>query len=166
MVQHGDVARFGDEAPGPADLRLPPDPERLAQATGADYHRVGLERRRGDLIRHLMRRADRWERLVDADASAADEALRQIPGVGAWTAANVRLYCLGDPDAVLIGDYHVPNVVSVNLGGPDRADDRLMLELLAPYAGQRGRVMRLINAAGRSAPRRGPKLAPRDIRRQ
>jgi hypothetical protein len=39
-----------------------------------------------------------------------------------------------------------------------------MLELLAPWAGQRQRVVRLIELAGRAAPRFGPRFAPNDIR--
>jgi hypothetical protein len=39
-----------------------------------------------------------------------------------------------------------------------------MLELLAPWAGQRQRVMRLIEAGGMGAPRFGPRFSPNDIR--
>jgi hypothetical protein len=38
-----------------------------------------------------------------------------------------------------------------------------MLELLEPYRGQRGRVIRLLKLAGAAAPRYGPRLAPRRI---
>jgi hypothetical protein len=38
-----------------------------------------------------------------------------------------------------------------------------MLELLAPYAGHRGRVQRLLKYSGRKAPRRGPKLSVMDF---
>jgi hypothetical protein len=40
-----------------------------------------------------------------------------------------------------------------------------MLELLAPFAGHRGRVVRLIEAAGITAPRRGPRMRLRHIAR-
>jgi hypothetical protein len=39
-----------------------------------------------------------------------------------------------------------------------------MLELLAPWAGQRQRVMRLVEATGVGAPRFGPRFAYPDIR--
>jgi hypothetical protein len=39
-----------------------------------------------------------------------------------------------------------------------------MLELLAPWAGQRQRVMRLVEAAGIAAPRFGPRFSPLDAR--
>jgi hypothetical protein len=40
-----------------------------------------------------------------------------------------------------------------------------MLELLDPYQGHRGRVIRLIEAAGISAPRFGPRSTVRSFRR-
>jgi hypothetical protein len=38
-----------------------------------------------------------------------------------------------------------------------------MLELLEPYRGQRGRVQRLLEVGRITAPRYGPRLAPRRI---
>jgi hypothetical protein len=38
-----------------------------------------------------------------------------------------------------------------------------MLQLLEPYAGQRGRVQRLLEAGRVAAPRFGPRMAPRRI---
>ena len=39
-----------------------------------------------------------------------------------------------------------------------------MLELLAPYAGHRYRVSRLIELGGTAPPRRGPRMSVRDYR--
>ena len=69
----------------------------------------------------------------------------------------------GDPDAISVGDYHLPNVVAWALAREPRADDAHMLELLEPYRGQRGRVQRLLEAAGIQAPRYGPRMAPHRI---
>ena len=93
----------------------------------------------------------------------ARRRLRAIPGVGVWTAAEVAHVALGDPDAVSIGDYHLPHVVAWVLAGEPRATDERMLELLEPYRGQRGRVVRLIEASGAAAPRYGPRLPLRRI---
>jgi hypothetical protein len=41
----------------------------------------------------------------------------------------------------------------------------VMLELLAPYAGHRHRVTRLVKLSGLRPPRRGPRLPVRDYRR-
>jgi 3-methyladenine DNA glycosylase/8-oxoguanine DNA glycosylase len=64
---------------------------------------------------------------------------------------------LGHPDAVAVGDYHLKNVVAFNLAGAPRGSDERMLELLAPYAGQRGRVVRLLLLGGRMPPAFGPR---------
>ena len=50
------------------------------------------------------------------------------------------------------------------LTGQARGTDERMLELLAPWAGQRQRVMRLIELTGQRAPRFGPKFHYTDIR--
>ena len=109
------------------------------------------------------RHAARLERLVDVAPDAAYPVLRSIPGVGPWTAAEVGQRAFGDPDAVSVGDFHLPHLVSWALAGEPRATDERMLELLAPYAGQRGRVIRLLEASGIRAPRYGPRLSPRSI---
>lgn len=170
----GIVGRWGEPAPGPAGergLRVPPDPAVLAALPYYAFHPVGLERRRAELIRAVAREAPRLERLVDAtpgprgDPAAAHRALLAIPGIGPWTAAEVGARALGDPDAVSVGDAHLPSLVSWALAGEPRGTDERMLELLEPYRGQRGRVIRLLEATGISAPRYGPRAAPRRIER-
>ena len=42
---------------------------------------------------------------------------------------------------------------------------RQMLELLAPWAGQRARVVKLIELSGFAPPKYGPRFSPNDIRR-
>ena len=89
--------------------------------------------------------------------------LRSLPGIGPWTAAEVVRSAFGDPDAVSVGDYHVPNTVAWALAGEPRGTDERMLELLEPYRGQRGRVQRLLEVGRITAPRCGPRMAPRSI---
>lgn len=84
-----------------------------------------------------------------------------MPGIGPWTAAEVALRALGDRDAVSVGDFHLPNLVCWVLAGEPRGDDARMLELLEPYRGQRGRVIRLLEASGLRSPRYGPPRSPR-----
>ncbi|MGH9283934.1 MAG: DNA-3-methyladenine glycosylase 2 family protein, partial [Acidimicrobiales bacterium] len=86
-----------------------------------------------------------------------------ITGVGPWTAAEVALVAMGDADAVSVNDYHLPHQVAFALAGEPRADDARMLELLEPYRGHRGRVIRLILAGGIQAPRFGPRRRLRAI---
>jgi 3-methyladenine DNA glycosylase/8-oxoguanine DNA glycosylase len=89
--------------------------------------------------------------------------LESIGGIGPWTAAEIGRVAFGDPDAISVGDFHVPRLVCWALAGEPRGDDARMLQLLAPYEGQRGRVQRLLEASGIRAPRHGPRMAPRRI---
>jgi 3-methyladenine DNA glycosylase/8-oxoguanine DNA glycosylase len=156
---------WGEPAPGPLGLRLQPSPARLAAAPYWDLHRFGLEQRRAETLIRAARSAGRLEALAQLPPESAREALLALPGIGPWTAAEVTLVALGDPDAVSVGDYHLPSAVAWALAGEPRADDRRMLELLEPYRGQRGRVIRLLAAAGVAAPRRGPRLPLRHLER-
>jgi 3-methyladenine DNA glycosylase/8-oxoguanine DNA glycosylase len=102
------------------------------------------------------------ERVRD-DRDRLDRRLRAIPGIGVWTSAEVR-FALGDPDAVSVGDYNLPGTVCHALAGATREEctDELMLELLEPYRGQRGRVIRLVvRAVGRGLLPRQGRRAPR-----
>lgn len=159
------VARWGEPAPGPTGLRLPPDPELLAGVAYYDLHVLGVERARADTVRRAAVNAATHEALRHIDHTEARLRLGAVPGIGRWTAAEVALVALGDPDAVPVGDAHLPNDVTYALTGVAVDDDEAMLEALAPFAGQRGRVLRLLSAAGIRAPRRAPRYAPRDIRR-
>ncbi len=154
------IRRWGEPAPGPAPLRLAPTPAILSGLPYHAYHPLGLERRRADVIR---RAATVARRLEAAPATEARQLLAAIAGIGPWTIAEVLRVADGDPDAISVGDFHLPNLVSWALTGEPRADDRRMLELLEPYRGQRGRVQRLLELSGIAAPRRGPRIALRQI---
>jgi 3-methyladenine DNA glycosylase/8-oxoguanine DNA glycosylase len=160
---HGLIDRWGEAAPGPFGLRLLPAAIVLAAIPYHEMHPIGIERRRAELIRTVAARAQRFEDIVDLPLGDAYARLTALPGVGPWTAAEVAIRALGDPDAVSIGDYHLPSLVSYALAGERRGTDLRMLELLEPYRGQRGRVIRLLEASGiRPAPH-GPRMQPRSI---
>ncbi|HEY2813153.1 MAG TPA: hypothetical protein VGJ03_06805 [Acidimicrobiales bacterium] len=155
------VRRFGERAPGPAGLLVAPEPAQLRTITSATWHGLGVERRRAETIRRAATVAAALE--AASDAATLRQRLTGIPGIGPWTAAEVAIVALGDPDAVSVGDYHLPHAVTWTLAGEPRGDDARMLELLAPFAGHRGRVVRLIEAGGMTAPRRGPRMPLRHI---
>jgi hypothetical protein len=90
---------------------------------------------------------------------------REVPRFGPWTQALVRAEALGDPDSVAVGDFHLKNVVATSLARRPRGTDDEMLELLAPYAGQRGRVLSWLSLEGVRAPKFGPRRRNIDIRR-
>lgn len=159
------VRRCGEPAPGGSRLLLPPSAATLARLPYWIFHCCNVERRRADVVRHVAGRASSIDGLRQTDSATAAARLRTLPGVGAWTAAEVVSVSHGDTDAVPLGDYHLPHLVAWALAGRPRGDDELMLHLLEPYSGQRGRVIRLLAAAGWSAPRFGPPTARRDISR-
>lgn len=160
------IRRWGEDAPGPvAGLRLPPAPERLAATPYQDFHRMGVERKRAVIVIDSCRRLDRMEEALSLPPVAAVRRLTAFPGIGPWTANLVVRLAMGDADAVEVGDYHVPNLVAWNLAGEPRADDARMLELLSPFRGHRGRVVRLLALEGQRAPAYGPRTFARRVER-
>lgn len=79
--------------------------------------------------------------------------------------AEVARIALGDADAVSVGDYHVPHLVSWALAGEPRGSDERMLELLEPFRPHRGRVQRLLLASQIRPPAFGPRMDVRAIDR-
>jgi 3-methyladenine DNA glycosylase/8-oxoguanine DNA glycosylase len=154
--------RLGEPAPGPVDvvgdLRLPPDPSTLAGRPAWWFHPLGIEAKRARALTEVARHASKYWDWCRSGTHAAASKLGILPGVGPWTVGSVLRPALGDPDAVPVGDFHFPNIVAWNLAGEARGDDDRMLELLAPYLGQRGRVLHAITHAGRRAPAFAPKV--------
>lgn len=157
------LSRLGEPAPGPHRLRLLPPPQTLARTPYWAFHPLGLERRRADTIRAAAAIAPRLEQIRGMRADDARRRLESVPGVGPWTAAETMRLALGDPDAVSVGDFNLPRQVCWVLAGERDGDDARMLELLAPYAGQRARVVLLIERSGLRPARRAPRYAPRKI---
>lgn len=146
------VLAWGEPAPGSSGLRLPPTCAQLAERPYWEFHHLGVERSRARRITVACRElaASDGSR-YPTDADTYDRLLR-IPGVGPWTAALVARTTAGDPDAVEIGDFHVKNHITYALTGEARGSDDRMLELLAPFAGHRGRVVRLLTSVVRRPP--------------
>ena len=157
------VHALGQPAPGPPGLTVPPSAAVLARTPYWTFHGFGVERRRAEVIIRAAHSATRLEETVSMDLHDARRRLEAFPGVGSWTAAKVALVALGDPDAVPVGDYHLPHAVAYALEGVPRSTDERMLQLLAPYLGHRARVTRLIGVAGITPPRYGPKMPLRNI---
>ncbi|MCD0451187.1 DNA-3-methyladenine glycosylase 2 family protein [Actinocorallia sp. API 0066] len=159
------LRRFGEPAPGVPELRVPPPPEVWARIPSWEWHRAGAEAVRGRTIigaaRARLEREPGEGPVGRAEGAAA--RLGALPGVGPWTVAEVRQRALGDPDAVSVGDYNLPGIVGWAFLGR-KVDDATMLELLEPYRGQRYRVTTLLQLAGHTPPKRGPRLSVRDYR--
>jgi 3-methyladenine DNA glycosylase/8-oxoguanine DNA glycosylase len=157
--------RFGEPAPGPReDLRLLPHPKELRRLPYYVFHPLNIEQHRAELIRRIADRASALQRAARMPGPQALEHLQKLRGIGPWTAGIVVGGSLGYADAVPLADIHLPNIVATNLAGEPRATDERMLELLQPYAGARGLVVRLLKTGGAKAPRYGPRMDVNDIR--
>lgn len=153
------LAELGEPAPGPVPIQLPPSPQTLAETPYWRFHGWGVERRRAEIVQGAALRASRLEEATGMAPGLASARLRALPGIGPWSAAEIARVALGDRDCVSVGDFHLPHQVTFALRGRARGSDEEMLELLEPFRGYRGLVIRLIEVAGIQAPRRGPRLA-------
>jgi 3-methyladenine DNA glycosylase/8-oxoguanine DNA glycosylase len=157
----------GERAPGPTPrpMFIPPGIDGWRSIPSWTWHRAGLEPPQSRTIVAAAALGPSIERALGAAVTGddRDRILTSLRGIGLWTAAETRIHALGDADAVSVGDYHLAHEVGYALTGA-RTDDDGMLELLAPWAGQRQRVIRLIGRAGVREPRRGPRVHPEDHR--
>jgi len=153
------VTRFGTPAPGPAPdgMRVPPSADVWRRIPSWEFHRANVDPRRAQTVVACARVADRLEEIVDLDRDAAHRRLRAVPGVGAWTAAEVAQRALGDADALSVGDFHLAAIVGWSLLGRPLDDDG-MVEYLADLRPHRYRAIRLLEVSGQA---RKPKFGPR-----
>jgi 3-methyladenine DNA glycosylase/8-oxoguanine DNA glycosylase len=157
------LLRHGEPAPGPGaerGMRVPPSAEQWAAIPSWEWLRAGVDPQRSRVVVRAAGVAGRLEATVDRSGPEAERVLRALPGVGVWTAAEVRQRAHGDADAVSFGDYHLARNVGYALLG-EEIDDDALAELLEPYRPHRYRVQRLLELAGLQRPRHGPRLAPR-----
>lgn len=101
----GRIARlFGRPCPIGAGLtHLFPTPEVLAEA---DFTRAGLTKARAATVQALAR-AVCHKRICFGEVFDSHDflaRLREIPGIGAWTAQYIAMRALGEPDAFPAGD--------------------------------------------------------------
>ncbi|MBZ5736297.1 DNA-3-methyladenine glycosylase 2 family protein [Nocardioides sp. TRM66260-LWL] len=157
------VHRFGERAPGPGrDLRLwvQPSAEQVAMIPSWGWRQCHVDHARSRAAVVAARVAPALERTIDLPGAEAERRMCTLPGIGVWTAAEVRQRAHGDADAVSFGDYHVCKDVGHALAGREFDDDE-MAEFLEPWRPHRGRVPVLISVAGLRRPRHGAKMAPR-----
>ncbi len=157
------VHRFGERAPGPGRERrlwVQPDAATIRQVPSWEWLRMHVDPARSRALVTAARVADALERTVGLPGEEVERRLTSLPGIGVWTAAEVRQRAHGDADAVSFGDYHVAKDVGWALAG--RAfDDAELAEALEPWRPHRGRVTILVGLAGGRMPRRGARMAPR-----
>lgn len=163
------VRKYGEPAPGPygdspdgrrdSRMYVMPDARAWTMIPSWEWHKAGVDAKRSDTVVRAARVARRLEEAAGMEPEPASARLRLIPGIGPWTSAETLQRSNGAPDAVTVGDLHLPGIVGYALAGRPDTDDAGMLELLEPYAGQRHRAVRLILLTGRTPPRRAPRMA-------
>jgi AraC family transcriptional regulator, regulatory protein of adaptative response / DNA-3-methyladenine glycosylase II len=102
------VARFGTPlaTPWPRLTHTFPKPDLLAGADIADIAALGLPRRRAETIREVARAAGAGA-FTFAPGTSGEQAvvrLKELPGVGEWTAQYLAMRLLRSPDAFPAGD--------------------------------------------------------------
>lgn len=161
------IAAHGEAAPGPAPdgMRVFPAAEAWRRIPSWEWHRAGVGPERSATCLRAAVVAASLERTLERGRGGpeVERALRSIPGVGVWTAAETMQRAHGDPDSPSVGDYHLPALVGWALIGTP-VDDDGMLELLAPWGGHRQRIMRLIEHSGFAKPRFGARMTVQDHR--
>jgi 3-methyladenine DNA glycosylase/8-oxoguanine DNA glycosylase len=159
----GLVRKYGEDAPGPAGLRLLPAASTLRRLAPCDYVALGVLPRHATVLRQAALVATRLDALISLPSHDASRRMQSIRGIGPWTAGSLQSVVFGDPDAVLLGDFHLPREVSWALTRRRDGDDAQMLELLEPFRGHRWRAIQLIRAHDDSPPRRAPRRAMRPL---
>lgn len=156
------VRRHGDPAPGAEAgrrrLMVAPSARSLRALPSWEWLSLHVDPARSRAVVRAAEVAPALERVVGLPPAEADRRLQTLPGVGAWTSAEVRARALGDADALSVGDFHVAKDIGWALTGRP-VDDETMVRLLEPYRPHRLRVQMLVLQAGLRRPRRGPRMS-------
>lgn len=132
--------------------KTPPPQRQWLDIPSWEWHKSGAEPVRMRTIRAA----------ATIDVETKPEHLTAVHGIGPWTEAEIQIRALGDPMPCRRRLSH-PAQVGFALTG-QKTDDAGMLELLEPYAGQRYRIIRLIELVAPKPARRGSRMPVRDYR--
>jgi 3-methyladenine DNA glycosylase/8-oxoguanine DNA glycosylase len=161
------LSELGDVAPGPAPsgMRVLPSADTIRRVPSWQWHRWGVAPSQSATLMRVMQVAPRVEECADLPLAEARRRLGAIPGIGPWTVAEVSQRALGDADAVSFGDYHLAKHLVYAFTGDRDGTDEQMADLLAPFAGHRYRVQRILELSGVARPAHGPRITIADHRR-
>lgn len=169
------IRHKGRPAPGPVPdgLRIAPGAAQIATMNRWDWQAARVDQKRATALRQVAAAAGSLQwwagQPIDAAKPAArkpgtlEVALLSLPGIGPWTVAETLQRSHGSADFVSVGDFHLAAFVGQVLTGR-RVDDAGMMELLAPFAPHRQRVVRLLQLSGERKQSFGPRYAPLDHR--
>ncbi|WBY01287.1 Ada metal-binding domain-containing protein [Ramlibacter tataouinensis] len=116
-LAHRLVERFGEpvDTGQPGLTRLFPTPAALAHAEGDPLGTLGIVRQRQAAIVALARAVQSGTLPLHggADVQATIHALKQLPGIGDWTAQYIAMRALRWPDAFPAGDVALQKALGV-----------------------------------------------------
>ncbi|MEO5671705.1 MAG: AlkA N-terminal domain-containing protein [Ramlibacter sp.] len=120
------IDRFGEpiETPWPGMTRLFPEPTVLARTSGDALGQLGIVKQRQAAIVAIAQAVSekRLQLHGGADVQATMAALRELPGIGDWTAQYIAMRALRWPDAFPAGDVALHKALGVQGGSsPARA---------------------------------------------
>ena len=118
------VDTFGEpiETPVPQLQRLFPEPAVLANASGDALGQLGIVKQRQAAIVAIASAVARKKLHLHGgtDVASTIEALKELPGIGDWTAQYIAMRALRWPDAFPAGDIALQKSLGV-LDAPNRA---------------------------------------------
>jgi len=171
------VRKLGHPAPGPAPdgLRIFPSAQELAQLQRWDWQAARVEGKRAETIRKFVQASGALNWWADKPLNESrptakapgtlEAAMGSVHGIGPWTIAETLQRSHGSADHISVGDFHLADFVGQVLTGR-RITDQQMLQLMAPYAPHRQRVVRLLGLSGQKKQSFGPRYAPLDHRQR
>lgn len=147
------VESFGTaiETPLPGLNRLFPDVATLACADGEALGRLGIVRQRQAAISALARAVaeGRLSLQPGADVAATTAALRELPGIGDWTAQYIALRALRWPDAFPAGDVALHKALGLDDRRHAARDAEALAQAWRPWRGYA--LMRAWHSLGQTA---------------
>jgi 3-methyladenine DNA glycosylase/8-oxoguanine DNA glycosylase len=141
-------------------LRAAPTASAVRRVPSWTMHAMGIASRRFLTLHEGAKRGVAIERIAAGEPAEFMERLMSLRGVGPWTANRVARAALAYPDAVPIGDLHVPRLVTEALTGERDGTNETMLAALEPFRPDRARVVRLLERMHFAGDTRRAKVDP------
>ena len=135
VKRYGDPLVFADGARAPSDLQFVfPSPAVLATV---DLTQIGLPRMRAQTISTLAAALVKTPNLLQTftDLDDAISSLRQLPGIGDWTAHYIAMRALHEPDAFPATDLGLLRAMGQHQTSMTKKQLLQIAGLLAPLAG-------------------------------
>jgi len=90
--------------------------------------------------KYILGVADLWEerkknklKAFSHEVDGVEEALSELSGVGPWTLDMVRIFALGHPNILPVGDYGLKSGIAALYGLKDLPDKNLIINLAKPW---------------------------------